>query len=243
MKTLEQYVAQFKSTSIILNPEKGDIYNGVYLNEDRQNLQTHHDLITSKYGYRDTAKEQLEKIAQKFLIHCQTAINSGFDKPQEYPTFLQEEKNLWTAKIKVFEIELKEIEAQIIKVEKVQEEQDTRVLPRRNWGTSRLRGGIVYRQAGWKVKPNRIGILSIADKRSPFDQMTLPRFKREILLPLAKETSFRQRQADKKAKKTGEPKEPIQKVKTPKFIKETGVIEYPDYTKDWVELQKQKLQK
>jgi len=243
MKTLDQYVAQFKSTSVILHPEKGDIYGGMYLSEDLQNLRTHHELIAGKFGYFNGAKEQLEKVADKFLIHQQTAVNSGEYKPTEYPNFLQEEQNLWQAKIKVFNEELKEIEAQIIKVEKAQEDQDTKVLPRRQWGSCRLRGGIIYRIGGWKVLPNKSGILAIADPRSPFNGMTLPRFKSEVLFSISKETSFRQRQAIKIAKQTGKPVEPPKHVKTPYLIEKSGEIFYPDFSRPWVQLNQEKLNK
>ena len=243
MKTLEQHVAHFRSLSIILNPEKGNIYNGVYLSEDRNNLQSHYDQITSKHGWRDTAKEEVALIEKQFKFYQQDKINCGDKKPEVMPDSFLKRKFVWDAKLIVFGEELKEISEQMILCDKRLEEQDSKELPRKHWGTCKLRGGIVYRMAGWKVKPNKEHILAFSDKRSPFNGIPLHRFKSEVLTPLAKEESFRNRQAEKQAKKTGEPKVPITKVKTPVYDPETDEIFYPDFSKPWVELNKEKLNK
>ena len=241
MSSLESQIEYFRSLSIILHPEKGNTLNGVFFPNDVESLNSHYEMITDEFrGHKQFAEKQLEVLDSEFQEYQQTQVNIGRQRPLEYPYFIRSKRYTWLAKLEVFKEELEKIDELLLVCAKERTEKLMKVPHRKYWGTSKLVGGIVRYMNGWRVLPNKQGLLSISDTRSSFDGLELHRFSSEVLAPMRREESYRQKMATRKARETGTPKEAPKHVKTPIFDAKTNTIEYVGYSKDWVSLTNKK---
>lgn len=249
---IEKYAAYYKSRSVILNPRLRNAQNGGIVEGSVADLQRHLSLLIGAPGksgrWYDSEKDDyvtarlphLEAQERELLERINgwkaQRLRMGNEPTETIPVELQIERDRFVARKIVLreEVEylktlLKEARAEKSK-EKALAEAVPPKLKRDQWGAIKLRGGIVESIGNQRCSLNEDGILFIDDTRSAYHGLLVHRYKSKILKPMERETSFRERQEQKRSFESGTPRRKVSPPKPPIYNKESDTISYPDYS-------------
>ena len=136
------------------------------------------------------AENVIEGIDLEFAKEKQTFINQGKHPPKRMSARLEEKMLKAEARLDVIQNEIETLE-RFLKTFTDQDEKisDGRVLQRGPKGAGKLTGGILSMIDGQTVKPDKDGVLRIADKRSQYHGMRTADYFEEIVKPWARETA------------------------------------------------------
>jgi hypothetical protein len=109
------------------------------------------------------------------------------------------------------------------------------VKQRRYWGAGRLKDGVLVELGGFKVSPEKDGILRIDVPRSDHNGIEVWRFKNQIVKPMSWEFAYLEREEVKAARKDRRPVKIIPYPEAGIWSRKTYEIEYPGYSEKTLE--------
>lgn len=174
-------------------------------------------------------KARLKELEDRFKLYIKSEINAGNQKPDQWPSNLEEERQQVMAELIVAEEELKILQDRLDNLPESQEA-ESKPLPRRLWGNCELDGdGILHKIGGWHCEiPENADVLHLME--GPYSGMPVWEFKAKILKAISLEENFRERQATKEALETGQRKVKPKPPASPVYHPDTQVIEYPGFS-------------
>ena len=235
------------STRLISNPHKStNIYDSwvYYKLQDREGIEYLLYLWKGDdqgYYYKNgeklpsdlkAAEDDLQEVHNEFKRMQQRWINWGRKPPTEMPEDMMERKLKAEAKVDVIKDEIRKLEKALNafkeKEAKIRKGQVLKYGPK---GSGSQRNGILAEIDGQVVKPDKEGVLRIADELSPYNGLEVWRYREEVGTPWAKEKRRREElnlAELKKAKKVyGYEPKILPPVPLPKYNKEKDEISYP----------------
>jgi len=180
-------------------------------------------------------KEQQEDLQKKWEKHVQSRLDIGDKRPTRWPEHLEEERLKLAAKILVCEEEINHLQHHLEKAKEKQAKNRGSLLSGDPmfWGSGRLKDGQLCEIAGWKVEPDKDGLLCIQDETSPYSGLPVWKFKSQIVNPMHAEYRLRKREELKAAERESRNRREV-KFPQPPVLNKNGLIEYPGYHNDTI---------
>ncbi len=151
-------------------------------------------------------ESQIAALEEAFKHASQAAVNAGRRPLKEMAPDMRERWEEANAALDIAREEADEIRKAIEKAQEVEQERsDGAVLKRGPEGSGQLRGGVLVLLDGQTVKPDVVGVLRIADERSPYNGMTTADYYDHVCMPWKHAQAKRLAEAHKKARELNVP--------------------------------------